>query len=275
MRHKGWYVAWLLFWSGLSPAGELTLAVEPFLTPRSLVAAFQPLRDSLSEQINQPVVLVTAKNYEEYLNRLLRGEFDLAIVGPHSGLMVVERAGYIPLLRAAGGLKAVLLVRRDASIQTPRDLVGQTVSFPHAMTITAMLGQELLEQAGLEDVRDLTLRYNEFQNTAAMMLLRKEVAAALVSDLALLPMSDEIKQGVRVLASSKQVPPMVLLANKQLDVETRTRIGQAVIHFEMQEAGRDHFLSRIGINFNHPFTDQDRKALLPYVEKLERQREQR
>ncbi|WP_171013509.1 phosphate/phosphite/phosphonate ABC transporter substrate-binding protein [Chitinivorax sp. B] len=270
MRRKRWYVALLLCWASLLSARELTLAVEPFLTPRSLVAAFQPLRDAISEQSGHQVVLVTARNYDEYLARLLRGGYDFAIIGSHSALLAVERAGYIPLLKAAGGLKAILLVKQGAAIKQMSDLNGQSIAFPNALTMTAMLGRDMFRQAGMIDGRDVTFRYNEFQNSAAMALLRGDVSAALISDLALLPMTAEIKQSVTVLSESSVVPSLVLLAHHQIPALERDRVTQAVVRFTMNTPPEQNFLVRIGINFNRPFTDQDKKVLQPYVEALKR-----
>lgn len=263
-----WCLSCLL--SAVLQARELSFAVEPFLTPRSLISAFQPMRDYVGAQTGNKVVLVTAKNYDDYLDRLFKGEFDLAIIGPHSALLAAQRAGYVPLLKAEGALHAVVLVRKDSPYQRLTDLKGQLVAFPDALTVTSMLGGELFKQAGLVQGHDITFRHNDYHNTAAMMLLRDEAAAAVVADSALLPMSPEIRAGIRVLAESKGVPQMVLLAHPSLSADERRGVAEAVAGFDQSRPPAHNFLALIGISMTRPLSDADIKQVAPYVEALKR-----
>lgn len=250
-------------------ADELTLAIEPFLSARALVGAFQPFCNHLSNRTETKVVPITAPNYDQYAQRLLNQEFDIAIIGPHTALLAAQRANYLPLLKGEGFLKALLIVDKNSAYQKPADLKAQTIALPDHLTMTSMLGTEFFRPADAAPI-DVHFRYNDFHNTAALMMLRGEAAAAVVADSALLPMSMEIRENIRIIAESKQVPQMVILIHSRIPVKLRSKLLDAMHDYIKITALQKNFLARVGFSAAKPLTDQDNRQLAPYVEELKR-----
>ena len=250
-------------------AEELTLAIEPFLSARALVGAFQPLCNHLGDRTNKKVVAITAANYDQYAQRLLNQEFDIAIIGPHTALLAAQKANYLPLLKGEGALKALMIVDKNSVYQKPADLKGQVVALPDHLTMTSMLGAEFFRPADAAPI-DVRFRYNDFHNTAALMMLRGEAAAAVVADSALMPMSMEIRENIRIIAESKQVPQMVMLVHSRVPAELRGKLHDAMYEYIRITAPQKNFLARVGFSAAKPLTEQDSRQLAPYVEELKR-----
>mgnify|MGYP000098867940 FL=1 len=250
-------------------ADELTLAIEPFLSARALVGAFQPLCNHLGDKTGKKVVAITAANYDQYAQRLLNQEFDIAIIGPHTALLAAQKANYLPLLKGEGFLKALMIVDKNSTYQRPADLKGQTIALPDHLTMTSMLGAEFFRPADAAPI-DVRFRYNDFHNTAALMMLRGEAAAAVVADSALLPMSMEIRENIRIIAESKQVPQMVMLVHSRVPTEMRDKLHDAMYEYIKITAPQKNFLARVGFSAAKPLTEQDSRQLAPYVEELKR-----
>ena len=247
----------------------MTLAIEPFLSARALIGAFQPLCNHLGDRTNKKVVAITAANYDQYAQRLLNQEFDIAIIGPHTALLAAQKANYLPLLKGEGALKALMIVDKNSVYQKPADLKGQVVALPDHLTMTSMLGAEFFRPADAAPI-DVRFRYNDFHNTAALMMLRGEAAAAVVADSALMPMSMEIRENIRIIAESKQVPQMVMLVHSRVPAELRGKLHDAMYEYIRITAPQKNFLARVGFSAAKPLTDQDSRQLAPYVEELKR-----
>lgn len=270
-KYSLWLILLLWFgaWGPRALAGELTLAIEPFLSARALVGAFQPLCNHLSSKAGQKVVAITAADYDQYAQRLLNQEFDIAIIGPHTALLAVQKANYIAILKGDGFLKATLIVDKSSPYQKPSDLKGQLVALPDHLTMTSMLGAEFFHPADAP-ATDVHFKFNDFHNTAALMMLRGEAAAAVVADSALLPMSLEIRNNIRILAESKQVPQMVMLVHSRVPADIRSKLSEATQEFIRVTEPNKNFLARIGFSAAKPLTEQDAKQLGPYVDELKR-----
>lgn len=250
-------------------AEELTLAIEPFLSARTLVGAFQPYGNYLGDKTGTKVIVVTASNYDQYMQRLLRGEFDLAIIGPHSALLAAQKAGYVAVMKGEGSLKAIMIVDKASAYQKPEDMKGQLIALPDHLTLTSMLGAEFFRQPDGQTI-DVRFKYNDYHNTAAMMMLHGEAAAAVIADSALQPMAPDIRNNIRIIAESKPVPQMVLLIHSRLAPELRNRLTAMTQEFMRTADPKRNLLARVGFSSGKPLSEQDQRLIAPYIDELRR-----
>ncbi len=248
-------------------AAELTLAIEPFLSARTLLAAFQPYATFLGDKAGEPVLIVGAANYDQYMQRLLRSEFDIALIGPHSALLAVQNAGYVAVMKGEGSLKAIMIVDKASAYQKPEDMKGQLIALPDHLTLTSMLGAEFFRQPDGQTV-DVRFKYNDYHNTAAMMMLHGEAAAAVIADSALQPMAPDIRNNIRIIAESKPVPQMVLLIHSRLTPELRARLVGATQEFMRSADPKRNLLARVGFSAGKPLADSDMRQIAPYIDEL-------
>lgn len=248
-------------------ADELTLAIEPFLSARTLVGAFQPYSNYLSDKTGTKVLIITAANYDQYMQRLLHGEFDIALIGPHSALLAAQKAGYLAVMKGEGALKAILIVDKASPYQKPEDMKGQLIALPDHLTLTSMLGAEFFRpQDG--QIIDVRFKHNDYHNTAAMMMLHGEAAAAVIADSALVPMAPDIRNNIRIIAESKPVPQMVLLIHSRIAPELRARLTAATQEFMRTADPKRNLLARVGFSSGKPLAEQDIRLIAPYIDEL-------
>lgn len=276
-RRRGGFllVIWVVLFSvsgapAAAAGAEISLGIEPLLSARTLATSFQSFRDFLGEKSASKVVLGTAPNYERFLQQMLAGDFDIAFVGPHSSLLAAQKAGYIPLFKCEGAMQAVLIVDKNSPFQKPQDLKGKMVALPDVHTLGAMLGTEMFRPPQVSNAVDVSFKYNDFSNTAALMLLRGDASAAVVIQAALKIMSPEIQNNVRVLAESKPVPHMMLIVHPRVSAEKRQKFHDAILEFvRITDAKRNMFVQSCRPS-DKLLNDQEVKQLGPYVDELRR-----
>jgi phosphonate transport system substrate-binding protein len=263
-------------WLALCPyvakaaGAEISLGIEPLLSARTLATSFQSFRDYLGDKSGSKVVLDTAPNYEKFLQQMLAGDFDIAFVGPHSSLLAAQKAGYSVLFKCDGSMQAVLIVNKASPYQKTQDLRQKMVALPDPHTLGAMLGAELFRPPMVPSNVDVNFRYNDFSNTAALMLLRGDAAAAVVIQSALKIMSPEIQNNVRVLAESKSVPHMVIIVHQRVSAEKRQKLHDAILEFvRINDPRRNVFVQSCRPS-DKLLSEQEAKQLGPYVDELKR-----
>ena len=71
----------------------LTLGVFPYVSPVQLAAFHAPLKDYLTKSLGRPVTLVTAPDFNSFVDRTRDGQYDIIFTAPHLGRLA---AGTIP-----------------------------------------------------------------------------------------------------------------------------------------------------------------------------------
>lgn len=253
-----------------APAGEIWFGVEPLLSARTLATAFQSVRDFIGDRSGSKVVIGTAPNYDQFVQQLLAGEFDLAFIGPHSSLLAAQKAGYLPLFKCEGSMKAVLIVDKNSPYHKAQDLKGMTVALPDHLTLGAMLGTEFFRPPFTPQPVDVSLKFNDYSNSAAMMLVRGDAAAAVVILQTLKVMSPEIQNSVRILTESKPVPHMMVMVHPRVAPEKRIRLRDALIEFTRVTDPKRSILVQSCHPSDKLLSDQEVRQLTPYVDELRR-----
>lgn len=251
-------------------ADEISLGLEPFFQPRSLANSFKSVRDYLSEKTGSKVYTVTAPNYEQFLRQTVKGEFDLLLAGPSIGLLAEKYAGYRPIFRCAGSLKVDLVVQKDSPYQTAADLAGQAVALPDSLVIDSMLAEEFFRPPFSARNISVNYKHNDFSNNATLMMLRGDAVAAAVNHDAMLLMSPQIQDDLRVIAQSKTYGNMLVLVHPRVDAATSARLRETIIHFLTITDPRRNLFTQVCRPSDKLLTEQEARQLVPYVTEMQR-----
>lgn len=257
---------------GVNPcaADEISLGLEPFFQPRSLANSFKSVRDYLSEKIGSKVFTVTAPNYEQFLRQTVKGEYDLLLAGPSIGLLAEKHAGYRPIFRCAGSLKVDLVVQKDSPYQTSADLAGLSVALPDSLVIDSILAEEFFRPPFAARNISVNYKHNDFSNNATLMMLRGDAVAAAVNHDAMLLMSPQIQDDLRVIAQSKTYGNMLVLVHPRIDTATGSRLRDAIIHFLTITDPRRNLFTQVCRPSDKLLTEQEARQLVPYVTEMQR-----
>jgi phosphonate transport system substrate-binding protein len=276
---------WLTLWWTLfaSPAAladtqpSLEIGVAPYLPTPQLVSNFQPLRHYLEDQLRRPVTIVTAPDYRYFNERLRRHDYPLIIAVANSAYLAFKESGYVPMLRPRHNTRPVLVVIGGGKWAGLEQLRNQTVAVPDPLAVISMQADQVLRAAGLEPGHNITVRHVANHATAIRLVATGEVAAAFVSDRAILQMSVETHRQVRVVRTWDEyaVPGVIYLASPNLPPEQVSRLRQAIAAFANSDPIGRQLMKEWGYRGLVAVRVEDMEQLAPYGRRLKAMLEER
>jgi phosphonate transport system substrate-binding protein len=246
---------------GVSFAAEiapLRLGIMPFNSTLALFKTHQPLRQYLQEGLGRPVDLFTAPDYPAFLKETQEGHFDLLITGPHFGVMALS-VGYQPLFHYKAVLQPVFVVRTDAPIHGLADLKGKRIGLSSKLSVSSIGGVKWLQDNGLRMGRDYQLVEQPTHGAAVAAVAIGRLDAALTTFTPLKQVPEDI------LSTSIRTPHLMTLARQRLGAHEIDRIKKLLEHFHQTPQGIA-FFSSTGYEGYVPVSNQDIKAMQPYIE---------
>ncbi|MHB9117664.1 MAG: phosphate/phosphite/phosphonate ABC transporter substrate-binding protein [Burkholderiales bacterium] len=247
----------------------LEIGIWPYMSTQALLTLYHPLQAYLEQRLQRPVLFVTAPDQKTFVDRTQKGEYRFVVTAPHFARLAQMEAGYVPMLRAKRNLSGLLLVNKNSSMHRVSELRGKTVTLPDRITIIAMLSLQALRANGLEPGRDVTVHYAVSHNSAVLAVLRGESAAAATTATVLDQMPDKIKDGVKTLAVTGEVTPVVYLANSKVPSQEVGDMTRIILDF-VETPGGVKFINELGYQGLRPPTASEMQSLDPYVAELKK-----
>lgn len=268
LRH--WIVIVVMLWLPVASAAEppLVLGLHPNISARTVIDMYQPLRQHLEQTLKRPVEIYTAPDFQTYVARTLRREYDIALTAPHLAHMA-QRAGYVPLFHYTKELSALVIVAHDSTIQSIDDLRGKTVALPDPLTIISIMGIEYLSARNIVVDRDITVFSARSHNNAAIAVERGQAAAAVIGSVPFKQLPEELRAHLRVIAQAGPVPSQFIIVSEKLPAALRERVRASLQEFAASDIGKQ-WLDANGFGGLQPATPAALKRLEPYSKAAER-----
>jgi phosphonate transport system substrate-binding protein len=254
--------------AGTPSGAPLEVGVFPYLSTRALLGAYHPLQQYLEDNLQRPVMIVTAPDMRTFVERTQAGAYPFVVTAPHFARLAQQEAGYRPQLRAKRDLVGVLLVSDRGDIRSVPDLRGKTLATPDALAIITQLGLGLLKAHGLVPDKDVKIEEMPSHSSAVLAVKHGAVAAAVVSMTAFMQMASDQKAGVRVLAQTMHVPHVMLLARPDLPRRDVDRFVKLVRQFVEQTPEGKRFIDGLGYLGLRSPTEAELRSLDVYTEGL-------
>jgi len=216
----------------------LEIGLVPNVSARTLLAAYQPMRAFLEQQLGQPVQLFTAPDFKTFYQRTARAEYDVILTPAHFARLAQTEAGYVPLATYRRELSALLIVARDNPIKDISDLRGKSVAVVDPLAIVTMRGLQWFKEHALQPNIDFTVRISAPHNTAVHAVMHGDTEAAIVGSGPYRIMPSELRAGTRILAILGSVPNATFLASPKLPAGAAERIRAALLAFADSSEGR-------------------------------------
>jgi phosphonate transport system substrate-binding protein len=233
-----------------------------------VLSAYAPLQQYLQRRLQRPVLLVTAPDMQTFVERTQRGMYAYLVTAPHFARYAQVEAGYQPFLRVDRTLYGTLVVGKDSAVHSIGNLRGKVVATPDKLAIVSMLGTELLRSHGLQPGKDVEIRATTSHNSAVLSVQRGEAAAAVTSNTALKQMPAGLRDSVKELATTAQVPHLMFLANRHIPEAEVERIASLLREFAQDSPEGKAFISNTGyVGLRKP-TSEELKRLDPFVQDL-------
>lgn len=194
----------------------LIVGVFPYLTTRTLVSTYQPLRLYLQKELNRQVEVVTARDLREFYRRSRSGDYHLIVTPPHFARLHERESSLVPLLSYSNPTVGLLVTRRDSGIKDAAQLRGHKIAIADTAALVAIMSMTWLHNRGLEPSRDYRFRIAGSHNSALMSVVSRETAAAVLGGSAFKQVSAKFKNEIEVLATVGEVMGLVVLAKRDL-----------------------------------------------------------
>lgn len=245
---------------------ELRIGIEPFFTPRLLISSFQPMRVALEAALGQPVVLLTAPDYRQFVRRIESHEFDVVIIGPHTARYAELQAGYVPTLIGRNKLIAWIVTKREPNPRAIASLNDGVIAMPDALTVTSMLGEEWIRKQNLK----VTLRHFDSHNSAALAVSHGDAQAAIINKTVFANLPMDLRESLRVLDETRGLPHMVVLLDGRIDGASRKHYGEELFKFINSSDHGDSFAGKLGFAGVDYIKEGDLAPVEPFVLELKR-----
>ncbi|GAB4371319.1 MAG: hypothetical protein Kow0062_06760 [Acidobacteriota bacterium] len=206
--------------------------------PRLMFLKYQPLVDYLSEATGTSWELVVDSAYQGTVERLCRGELDMALLGPLTYVRAHRACGARPLVKLRTGgretYRSWIMVRQDSPLAGLRDLRGRRVAFGAALSTSSHLVPEaMLRAAGLEAGTDFSCRFYGHHERAARAVMLRQADACAVRDI----VGEKFEgRGLRRIAVSDPIPNFPLVVPRDLPAGVAARVMKALL--ELDDNGR-------------------------------------
>lgn len=246
------------------PGKPLVLGLTPNLSPRSMLAVYQPLRQGLELRLARPVALYTAPDFRQFYLRSVAGEYDLVLMPAHFARLAQIEAGLVPIAKFTPMQEGVVLVAKNSHIKREGDLQGKRIVLVDNLALVTLQAEDWLR------VRGLTQGGNAFthHNAAVEAVINGHADAAIVASAPFASMPRDMREAVRVLGTMGKLPSNVFVANPRLSREEIRRLQEALLDFaQHSDAGRA-FLARYHYQAIVPLAANELKAMDNYAERV-------
>ena len=237
----------------------------PHMSSSHVEKKYAPVAVAFSKLLNKPVKLATASSMDKYRNRVMNGDFDIALIPPLDIEPVVDESGYIPLARRPSK-PASLIVTSNSIIKKLEDLHDKTIGLPAGTPVNIILQLKLRKQGF---VNEKNIHIKEFNNVQACLhkLLLKDVDACGSPSgvgIGLKMFQKKMKMEFREIMKTEAFPHMLFVAHPRLSFTERQILTNAILGQDKTEQGQG-LLQAIGRKTRYvPYNKTDYDIIRQY-----------
>lgn len=248
----------------------LVVGLMPYLSTRTLMANYQPVADALQQSLKQPVTLLTAPNFDVFVERVLNGDYDVALLAPHYARLAIKEYGYAPLLLHKAPIRGILVTGKDAPLKSFDELRGQSIAIVDRSALIVIAGALTLAENGLKENQDYRFVETVTHSSALHNAISGKARAALVSHSTLVLAGPELQQGAQVWRDIAQIPGQFYVAHNRLPPARQHAIKAALLAFEKSPEGIQFFEKTKHGGFREPSMEDNTllDRTLPETRKL-------
>ncbi len=252
-----------------APTGTLNLGVYPYLSPSQIVEQFAPLGDHLARTLGRPVNLVSAPDFEKFIERTRAGEYDIIFTAPHMGRLAEKRDGYRPVAQTAHRIQVALICRKEAPLHGLADLKGRSIAIGARLSMTYQLVERTLQSGGMSLDREVRPILTASFSNVMEATLRGEADVGAIPTAVLINVPVEQRDAVREILRTEATPGALVLAHPRHDNALLERIREAFLAVRAHPEGQ-RFLERSKLGDFQPLDAATMKRIDPFTAVLER-----
>lgn len=223
---------------------------------RDLADKYKPLADYLGKALKRPVKLEVSQNLSASERRLKKDAFDIFLGPPQVIAQAMKSAGYVPIVRYPGKLKAAFVAMEASKIKSLQDAKGKRLGLPDKESLASNLAVAKLRFAKMPPESYFSEVFHQrFQDATlnALLIGRVDVVAVTAG---FAKKWVEEHPGARVIEESYEVPHFAFALREDLGDEDAQRIRQALLDAPNTSDGRA-MLEKMGRKDGYIATSKD------------------
>jgi phosphonate transport system substrate-binding protein len=225
--------------AGVFAADEppLVLAVVPRMPAAITHRDWSPFAQALARDVGRAVELRVFNTFPEFEAFVFADRADLVFSNPYHAVQLKQKTGMIPLVRdGSQKLSGILVVARNDSARTIKDLDGASIAFPHPNAFGASLYLRAQLESG-HGIHFTPTYVTTHGNVYRSVILGKTRAGGGVNvTLNIEPAA--VRDQLRVIYTTPEVAAHPLSAHPRVGSALRERIIAAVLNMARTDAGR-------------------------------------
>jgi phosphonate transport system substrate-binding protein len=237
LRHALLLIIFSLPVSASDESKSYSFGVVPQQSASQLVASWSPLLTYLSEQTGVKLQFKTAKDIPDFESRLVAGEYDFAYMNPYHFTFFNRKPGYGALVLCKNQpIQDVLLVHKDISIESLRDLEGQTLAFPAPAAFAASVLPRA--ELNLQHIKFIT-KYVSSHDSTYLGVAKGLFSAGGVVKRTFNNTSPEVKEQLKILWTSVLFTTHAIAVHPSVDDEAHQRVQRILVEMIKSSVGKD------------------------------------
>ena len=283
LRAKTWLCITLaLLIATMAPAGALaqatpamtkrfTIGVLPNVSARLILASYQPMRAYFERELGVPVDIATGTQFQDFSDRMLKGEYDLAITAPNLGRVAQLDAKWDLLAIYEPKIPALVVAMASNTEDRPDQVRGKSVAMANPQSLVALIAKRWLAERNLVAERDFKVLVAANDDSLGAVLNSGEAPWAVMSMGEFRAKPEELRKTLRIVHRIAEVPGFYVMANPTLDPAKREQLKKLILAFPRSAEAPDFFrlsgftkireVEASDISFLDPYLDATRQGL--------------
>jgi phosphonate transport system substrate-binding protein len=248
----------------------LQIGIVPYISTRSLVTNYEPMRQYLEKALGKPVEIYTATGFKAFYLNAQRGEYDLVISAAHFARMLQNADKFTPLARYSKGGRGLIMSGIGSPLKSLDDLRGQVIATPDKLSLSSIVCLTYLRENGLQAGIDFHILEVPSFASAISSVKKGEAIAAISASGALAQMPEELRGSVKPFIDTGEFVSLIFLAPPRLGKVQMERLQSALLKFSSQSKEGKQFFGSNGFGSIVPVTPKEMNSLDRYNAETER-----
>jgi len=216
--------------------------------PAEMHRRLRPLTDYLGAELKRPVQLRLSSDLNAAAGEVADGRVDIAYLTPVAYIKA-QRTGGARLVaktvtRGEKSFRLMLVVRRDSSIKSVRDLAGKNFAFGDP---AAILQRAVVVNAGLRLEQLGTYKFIGHYDNIARGVANGDFDAGILKDTTAFQWE---KKGLHIIYRSPELPPYNIVVSSRVDEKTRDTLRQALLRLDPRNPAHRNVIESLDRNYD-------------------------
>lgn len=230
------------------PDQVIKFGVFPYKSPRTTFDLFGPIAKRIQEKTGKKVELVSAPDYNTYIERGKAGLYDLALPCV-TCFFKMQEAGYHVIARGEPSFHGGIVVRKDSGINAVEQLKGRRIAAIGRHSYAGYIfAKTMLEKNGIDPEQGVTFSFlNKADSIILAVLNRQHDAGVIRVDVLEDNQFQTVRDSLVVLALSPEVPHFPFVVKNSMAPETVTQILDVLLAISPASPADKKLLENLGI----------------------------